>query len=262
MSVDPPEDLRPPRETALLGLPVPGDADAADAPTAIGDLADAIDALVALGYIGVGTGDIKMSARTVAPSGWLLCDGRLVSRTVFADLFAAIGVAYGAGDGNTTFAIPDYRNVFPVGAASLGATGARGGAASVGLAVAEMPHHAHGVYDPSHAHSVADPTHGHGGYTSYNEVFGGQQAAASGSPPIFTGTGQAGANGNPAPRVNPGGYWGGLGGGHSHDIAAYGAGVGIGIYGAATGISLYGEGGGAAHENRPPFASVNFFIKT
>jgi microcystin-dependent protein len=47
-----------------------------------------------------GNGDI--------PSGYLLCDGSAVSRTMFPDLFAAIGTIYGSGDGSTTFNVPDY----------------------------------------------------------------------------------------------------------------------------------------------------------
>lgn len=42
------------------------------------------------------------------PSGWLLCDGAYVSRTTYSALFAAIGTVYGAGDGTTTFNLPDY----------------------------------------------------------------------------------------------------------------------------------------------------------
>jgi len=46
------------------------------------------------------------------PIGWMKCDGRALSRTAFADLFAAIGTAHGSGDGATTFNIPDYRGRF------------------------------------------------------------------------------------------------------------------------------------------------------
>jgi microcystin-dependent protein len=51
-------------------------------------------------------------AGTVEPSGWMLCDGRAVSRTVYASLFSALGTAYGTGDGSTTFNIPDFRGRF------------------------------------------------------------------------------------------------------------------------------------------------------
>jgi microcystin-dependent protein len=42
----------------------------------------------------------------------MLCDGRAVSRTVYASLFSALGTAYGTGDGSTTFNIPDFRGRF------------------------------------------------------------------------------------------------------------------------------------------------------
>ena len=50
-----------------------------------------------------------------APTGWLLAAGSAVSRTTYATLFAAIGTTYGAGDGSTTFNLPDFRGVFPKG---------------------------------------------------------------------------------------------------------------------------------------------------
>lgn len=61
-------------------------------------------------------GHIDYTARTSAPPGWLPCDGRALSRTVYASLFAAIGVTYGAGDGTATFNIPDDRGEFLRGA--------------------------------------------------------------------------------------------------------------------------------------------------
>ncbi len=43
------------------------------------------------------------------PGGWLLCDGRAVSRTTYSKLFDVITTLYGAGDNSTTFNIPDLR---------------------------------------------------------------------------------------------------------------------------------------------------------
>lgn len=51
-------------------------------------------------------------ARNSAPSGWLKANGAAVSRTAYADLFAAIGTSFGAGDGVTTFNLPDLRGEF------------------------------------------------------------------------------------------------------------------------------------------------------
>lgn len=61
---------------------------------------------------GVEAGTVAYFAQAAAPSGWLSCDGTTVSRTTYADLFAAIGTTYGAGNGTTTFTLPDLRGEF------------------------------------------------------------------------------------------------------------------------------------------------------
>lgn len=55
---------------------------------------------------------IALFARSTAPTGWLKANGAAVSRTVYADLFAAIGTTWGAGDGFNTFNLPDLRGEF------------------------------------------------------------------------------------------------------------------------------------------------------
>ena len=61
---------------------------------------------------GVPTGAVLPFAQESAPDGWLKCNGAAVSRTTYATLFAAIGETYGAGDGSTTFLLPDLRGEF------------------------------------------------------------------------------------------------------------------------------------------------------
>lgn len=56
-------------------------------------------------------GDICYSLRN-EKEGWILCDGRTVSRTDYSDLFEAIGTQYGEGDGTTTFNVPNYKGRF------------------------------------------------------------------------------------------------------------------------------------------------------
>jgi len=58
------------------------------------------------------TGAIMAFAYSLPESGWLLCDGRAVSRSTYAALFGAIATYYGTGDGSTTFNIPDLRGYF------------------------------------------------------------------------------------------------------------------------------------------------------
>lgn len=59
-----------------------------------------------------------------APTGWLLCHGQAVSRTTYADLFTAIGTAYGSGDGSTTFNLPDLRGRTAFGLDNMGGSDA------------------------------------------------------------------------------------------------------------------------------------------
>ena len=61
---------------------------------------------------GVPTGSVFTMATTTVPSGYLECDGSAVSRTTYADLFAAIGTTWGSGNGSSTFNVPDLRGEF------------------------------------------------------------------------------------------------------------------------------------------------------
>ena len=58
------------------------------------------------------SGMVAPFAMVTPPAGWLICDGTAISRTTYAALYAAIGVVFGAGDGATTFNLPDLRGEF------------------------------------------------------------------------------------------------------------------------------------------------------
>ena len=89
----------------------------------------------------VPTGTVLAFAGSSAPSGFLLCDGRAVSRTTYTSLFSVIGTTYGSGDGSTTFNLPDMRGRVAVGSdANLGAAA---GVQSVSLTAAQNGPHNH-----------------------------------------------------------------------------------------------------------------------
>ena len=98
-----------------------------------------------------------------APADWLLAQGQAVSRTTYAALFAALGTAFGPGNGTTTFNVPDLRGRLPVGRDNMGGTPANRLTAAVsgvdGTAVGavggdqRLHQHNHGVTDPGHSHS-------------------------------------------------------------------------------------------------------------
>lgn len=108
-------------------------------------------------------GAIMPYAGAAEPAGWLFCDGRAVSRTTYADLFAAIGTTYGAGDGSTTFNLPNLKGRVPVGFDSaqveFDALGEAGGSKTHTLTAAELPSHAHPI-GGSTGNASNDHTHG------------------------------------------------------------------------------------------------------
>ena len=66
------------------------------------------------------TGIVQAFAGSTTPTGWLLCDGSAVSRTDYAELYSVIGDTYGAGDGTTTFNLPNLADKFIQGNATSG----------------------------------------------------------------------------------------------------------------------------------------------
>ncbi len=112
-------------------------------------------------------GMVVDSARPDVPSLWLECNGQAVSRTTYADLFAAISTQYGAGDGSTTFNVPNtvgrMRLHLDPGRTAWDTLGKTGGADTVALTTAQLAAHTHS--GPSHSHSGPSHTHGVGTYS-------------------------------------------------------------------------------------------------
>lgn len=97
------------------------------------------------------SGGIVPYGGSSAPTGWLICNGAAVSRSVYADLFTAIGETYGVGNETTTFNIPDLVGRVPIGAGTGDATdatahalGDEGGTETHTLTVDELAAHTHG----------------------------------------------------------------------------------------------------------------------
>jgi microcystin-dependent protein len=80
----------------------------------VGLTQDQIDAITNIGNI-LPVGTIIGFPTSSAPTGFLECDGAAIDRVTYSDLFGLIGISYGAGNGTTTFNIPDYRGRFPRG---------------------------------------------------------------------------------------------------------------------------------------------------
>jgi microcystin-dependent protein len=178
--------------TSRLNLPYPALTDPPNGPAAIQALAEALDAAI------TPAGTLQATARSSAVTGWLLCDGAAVSRTTYADLFTAIGDTYGAGNGTTTFNLPDLRGRVPVGVdgtagrlAANDALGNTGGAQTHTLATSEIPNHDHALVTRVGATSTGDGS----------QVMG-TSSGAGGTPSFVgstTGEGGGGAHNNMQP---------------------------------------------------------------
>lgn len=112
----------------------------------IGDGATLFEALPAYGWIPPGTIITSGHKGWNTPLGYLDCDGAAVSRSYYADLFKVIGESYGAGNGSTTFNVPDFRDRFVKCVSNFATFGkSSGGQASVVLTESQIPPHAHKI---------------------------------------------------------------------------------------------------------------------
>jgi microcystin-dependent protein len=165
-------------------------------------------------------GAIETYAGATAPNGWLLCFGQAVSRTTYADLFAALSTTHGVGNGSTTFNLPDLRGRVPAGKDNMGGTsasrlitnvtggtlGAAGGSESHTLSQAQMPSHTH--TQNSHTHSGSGTgglilQNGSGGTAANLTVGGGGyiQHTLTSTAPSIQSTGSDQSHNNTQPTI-------------------------------------------------------------
>jgi len=212
---------------------------------------------------GVPAGVFVPYAGETAPAGWLLCDGSAVSRTTYATLFAAIGEAYGTGDGSTTFNLPDMRGEFlrgwdngrgidsgrALGSAQSGQNQSHAHSGSAASAGAHS-HTASSSSSGSHGHSGSAASAGSHTHTYVNTHWGyGSSPIASGSNithPENTGTTSSAGGHTHSLSISSDGT-------HSHSVT-------VNSGGAHDHTLSIGSSGGT--EARPRNVAANFIIKT
>ena len=167
------------------------------------------------------SGSILMFGGTVAPTGFLMCNGQAVSRATYAALFAVIGVTYGAGDGSTTFNVPNMQQRFPIGKAASGTGSVLGGTGGL----IDHTHTVPGLTIPAQANADLAQVGSAASVVGLDSTFGDPVILLKGAPSSYT------SGGVSAPSV----------GVPSHN------------HGGNTNAGTSGL-------NNPPFLSVNFII--
>ena len=126
-------------------------------------------------------GTVAHFAANSAPAGWLKANGAAISRSAYAGLFAAIGTTYGAGDGSSTFNVPDLRGEFLRGLDDgRGVDSGRGIGTTQGY---ELQGHNHAYYPlisgstayPNPGHAIAKDSYNGGSTTEYVSTTGGAE---------------------------------------------------------------------------------------
>jgi len=199
-----------------------------------------------LGTFLVPTGSIVMWPSVTVPTDWKLCNGDAISRTTFATLYALIGTTFGAGDGTTTFNLPNYKNRMPYGADTV-AVGATGGSANAivvshnhgGVTGGQSVTHTHGVSITTGGQSVQH-THNMTKYTGVN-ASGGTAYVGDDS-----GSGPAGTINTSVNSVD-----------HTHAVSGTTATNSVDHT-----HTIATDGASGTNANLPPYLGINFIIKT
>lgn len=190
------------------------------------------------------SGDLKPIAGATVTDGWLLCDGATYQQTQYPDLYAAIGTTWGAA-GAGTFKVPNIKGKFPIGADGSHALGSTGGSLEATILQANLPSFALTVSDPGHDHTVTDPGHDHAVTDPGHYHSGGSTPTTTNTAGAVAGTSSAANTGNATTGI-------------SIDSNT----TGVTVNSNTTGISVASGGADDPLNITPPYAAVNWLIKT
>ena len=214
---------------------------------------------------GVAIGTIVNWPSNSLPVGWLKCDGSTISRTDYSSLFSIIGTTFGAGDGSTTFNLPNITDKNILGNGTINETG---GNNSVTLTTDNLPSHNHN-YESTHSHALAITVNSNGAHThSFSDT-----TSSSGNHYHTVGSVKTGTSGNNQVRISSentstADYATSTTGAHTHTVSGTTGSGGAHTHtasGTATSTVVSGitesTGSGQAVNVQNPYIRLNFIIK-
>jgi microcystin-dependent protein len=196
-------------------------------------------------------GIIMPFAGTVAPENYLFCDGSAVSRSTYATLFDVIGTTFGAGDGSSTFNLPDLSGRVPLGVSQAHALGTTGGSETVTLTESELPAHVHEV--PQHGHentilaktpSLSHTITAQPAFNYTNAKFG-MESSTGYSHTLVDGSSSTNASRSTSVSITA----------HAATDCTM-----SGTIGNSSNLTSGADGGDGAHNNMQPFSVLNYII--
>lgn len=198
-------------------------------------------------------GIIMPFAGTVAPENYLFCDGSAVSRSTYATLFGVIGTMFGAGDGSSTFNLPDLSGRVPLGVSQAHALGSTGGSETVTLTESELPAHVHEVPQHGHANTILAKTpslsHTITAQPAFNYTAAkfGEDTSSGYSYTLVNGASSTAASRSTSVAIT------------AHDATDC---TMSGTIGNSSNLTSGADGGDGAHNNMQPFSVLNYIICT
>jgi len=133
-------------------------------------------------------GEIKMFAGAFAPVGWRFCDGALLAISENDALFNLIGTTYG-GDGQSTFAVPDFRGRIPLHQGTGFVMGQASGVEEVTLTVQQIPSHSHLMIASNAASNTPNPANATTAVNNVVQFFSGDAPSSNMAATAISATG-------------------------------------------------------------------------
>ena len=193
------------------------------------------------------------AAAASTPTGYLLCDGSAVSRSTYSALYALVANTYGAGDGSSTFNLPNLQNRFVIGRSGTYGLGTTGGSTtssftpSGSVSVSVNNHTLTVSQIPSHSHTASTSISGTVTLSNLKNQFTGGPASAvllrgwgNNQGPTQSSTAYTSFSGSGSTSISP------QGSGGSHNHGASGS-----FSGSSGSVNILG-----------PYISLNIIIKT